>query len=79
MTEPLVLSTVVFVNDGEPYFLLRARDPQAPAILKQWAKGHRERVNQGALPLDELGTVRDALQCATNMEIWRLDNPKQVA
>jgi len=58
----------------EPYFLVRAKDLQAPDLVRAWARERRLRVGRGECPLEDLEQVREALQCATDMEAWRADH-----
>jgi hypothetical protein len=48
----------------EPMFVLLARDPMAPAIVRRWA-AHRE-LDPGTPPEQ----VLEALRCADAMEAW---------
>lgn len=57
----------------EPYFLVRAKDLQAPELVRAWARERRLRVGRREHPLEDLEQVREALQCATDMEAWRAD------
>ncbi len=55
--------------DDEPYFVLRAKDPQAPALIEQWADERQARY--GAYPkLDE------ARACAREMRAWKSAHPE---
>lgn len=51
-------------RDDEPVFVLCARDPLAPALVREWAFCY-ERLN-GASP-----KVDEALQLADQMRVWR--------
>lgn len=51
----------------EPMFVLLGRDPNAPALVRQWAM---ERSKMGA---DEQPKVMEALSVAADMERYRLD------
>jgi hypothetical protein len=48
----------------EPMFVLLARDPMAPAIVRRWA-AHRE-----LDPGTPRAQVQEALDCAAAMEAW---------
>lgn len=53
--------------DDEPYFVLRAKDPHAPALVELWA----------ALRESEFGATdkfREARRCALDMRIWFRNN-----
>jgi hypothetical protein len=51
--------------DDEPYFVLRAKDPDAPALVEEWAT-RRLAQGQGGNP-----KIPEALQCASAMRAWR--------
>lgn len=48
----------------EPMFILLARDPAAPDLVRRWAAGHD--------PADP--KIAEALSCADWMERWRAEN-----
>lgn len=52
----------------EPYFVLRAKDPNAPALVKLWADLRETQYGHYA-KLDE------ARLCAAQMEDWRKAHP----
>jgi hypothetical protein len=53
----------------EPYFVLRAKDPLAPALIELWAE--QRRVQYGVYPkLDE------AVACAEQMRAWKRQHPE---
>lgn len=56
-------------EDDEPMFILLARDPFAPALVRLWA-GLRE-----TLDIGNPEKVFEALQCAEDMEHWASDHP----
>lgn len=50
--------------DDEPYFVLRGKDPHAPALVELWA----------ALRISEFGPTEkfdEALKCAHEMKLWQ--------
>jgi len=55
--------------DDEPYFVLRAKDPMAPVLIRLWAEARRVQYGDYA-KLDE------ALHCAAEMERWRIAHPE---
>lgn len=59
--------------DDEPIFTLRATDPTAPFLVRLWAAHYAER-NE---PFDERQRKKfdEAIACAKDMELWRLENP----
>lgn len=52
----------------EPMFILLARDPLAPRLVRQWAV---ERQMRG--DFDE-AKLQEAIECADAMQAWREDN-----
>lgn len=48
----------------EPMFVLLARDPLAPGIVRQWAE-------ERSAWEDPQGKIKEALECAEAMERWR--------
>lgn len=63
-------------DDDEPMFVLLARDPIAPALIRQWVI-LRMAEQQGSIEAigDNARKCQEALLCATNMDLWRLENP----
>jgi len=53
--------------DDEPYFVLRAKDPDAPGIVEEWAVRRFWRPGQENNP-----KIREARECAEAMRAWRL-------
>jgi len=51
----------------EPIFVLLARDPLAPDLIRQWAE---QRFEEG----EDRDKVDEAFACANEMVQWRLDN-----
>lgn len=60
--------------DDEPMFVLLARDPAAPALVREWAGQRRAAIELGRRPSSDLAQVEEAEQCATNMEAWRKEH-----
>lgn len=60
--------------DGEPSFTLLGRDPQAPFIVRDWARVRRQRVSLGLSPPSDLDKCEDAERLADQMELWRAKN-----
>ncbi|MGH9238777.1 MAG: hypothetical protein ACRD3G_12130 [Vicinamibacterales bacterium] len=55
--------------DDEEYFLVRAKDPDAPAVVREWIRLRRQR------PGNELNPKLDEAEaCARKMEAWRARN-----
>lgn len=59
------------LEDDEPYFVLRARDPSAAQLVREWALQRRIHVRQGLKPTSDDAQVAEALLCAEAMEDWR--------
>jgi hypothetical protein len=55
--------------DDEPYFVLRAKDPMAPALIELWAE--QRRVQYGDYP-----KLSEARQCARAMRVWKDQHPE---
>jgi len=55
-------------GDDEPIFVLRAKDPTAPPLIRKWAEA-----NQNWQPEAKR---KGALELATEMEVWRKENIK---
>jgi hypothetical protein len=55
----------------EPYFVLLARDPDAPEVVRHWATLREARIGRGEKPTDDSGVITDAYKCASDMVVWR--------
>jgi hypothetical protein len=60
--------------DDEPMFVLLARDPAAPNLVRGWADQRELDIEEGRKPATDMGKVTEARQCADNMEAWREKN-----
>jgi hypothetical protein len=60
--------------DDEPMFVLLARDPDAPRVVRNWASQRADEIERGARPASDAGKVAEARQCADRMEQWRTAN-----
>lgn len=60
--------------DDEPMFVLLARDPSAPDHVRHWATQREADIEAGRKPASDMAKVRDARECAREMEQWRRDN-----
>jgi hypothetical protein len=58
----------------EPMFVLLARDPGAPTLVKSWCDQRAARIHTGDLPDSDMEVVSEASKCATDMEQWRSRN-----
>lgn len=57
----------------EPAFVLLARDPFAPALVKLWAAQRRLEIAAGTRPTSDLTQVEAAEREAEEMTAWRRD------
>lgn len=55
----------------EPLFVLLARDPQAPKLVREWAAGRASLIAHGDKPADDVDKTTRAMALATKMELWR--------
>lgn len=63
----------------EPMFVLLARDPSAPTIVRIWTRLYEARkraVQWGGLSNEQGLKVGEALRCADAMEAWAKYNPE---
>lgn len=58
----------------EPMFVLLARDPNAPLLIKEWAMHRRHEIESGLCPPGDAAMVREAYECAEAMRVWRQTN-----
>lgn len=58
----------------EPMFVLLARDPSAPELVRAWAAERMSDIIEGDRPIDDMGQAEEALRCASRMVKWRSDN-----
>lgn len=71
----LIESDPCFIKamDDEPAFVLLARDPMAPALIRLWVAARRVAIAEGARPMSDLTQVEAAEREAEYMETWRRD------
>lgn len=55
----------------EPILTLRAADPAAPVVIRQWAYQQRALILAGKVPPETEDQVADAIRTAEAMEAWR--------
>lgn len=60
--------------DDEPMFILLARDPGAPTLVRAWCDQREQEIEQGKRPAADIEQVREARRCADRMEGWREGN-----
>ena len=58
----------------EPMFILLARDPDAPQLVRAWAHSRESDINLGRRPKADRERVAEARECADKMEAWRAAN-----
>lgn len=58
----------------EPMFVLLARDSEAPHHAREWAYKRNRDIVKGLRPRADMAKVNEALDCAEEMERWRLAN-----
>jgi len=58
----------------EPMFVLLARDPSVPHIVKWWAYAREAAIDRGERPESDRAMVEEARQCAEAMTEWRREN-----
>lgn len=58
----------------EPMFVLLARDPSAPWLVRLWAHNRATDIERGGRPESDLALVEEARGCADKMETWRRAN-----
>lgn len=58
----------------EPMFILLARDPTAPAIVREWAELREAAIETGNRPRSDMAMVVEARDCALQMETWRREH-----
>jgi hypothetical protein len=54
-------------KEDEPMFVLLGRDPHAPLLVRMWAELRK-------LHAGNPSKVAEALECADQMEVWRINN-----
>ena len=75
MTKRLIESDPCFIKamTDEPCFVLLARDPMAPALVRLWVAARRVAIAEGGRPMSDLSQVEAAEREAEQMEVWRRD------
>lgn len=58
----------------EEMFVLLARDPDAPALVEQWADNRAWAIATGKRPESDMAMVTEARECAAKMRRWRFQN-----
>lgn len=63
-------------DPDEPLFVLRAKDPTAPDLVRLWVDTRRNEARIQGLKIDPEyeDKLEEALSCARAMEVWRLQN-----
>jgi hypothetical protein len=60
--------------DGEPVFVLLARDPSFGKLVRAWADERQAAIRAGDRPHVDMNQVREARNFAEDGEKWRRDN-----
>lgn len=58
----------------EPIFVLLARDPHAPDLVKEWARVRHAAIVAQVRPTEDVVLVGEARECARDMMAWREAN-----
>lgn len=58
----------------EPMFVLLARDPDMPDLVREWANRRQLAINAGHRPQSDQAMVDEARDCASHARSWRKDN-----
>lgn len=61
----------------EPMFVLLARDPSAPGLVRSWARTRQVAIMRREKPESDMEMVREAYALANEMEKWRAANWKK--
>ena len=62
----------------EPYFVLLARDLDAPSLVRRWADTRLGAIKLGSKPKSDMPMVQEALDCADAMVRWRANHREEV-
>lgn len=60
--------------EGEPHFMLLARDIHAPGLVRAWADDCEDAIARGQRPETDRERVQNAHTIAREMEAWRKAN-----
>lgn len=60
--------------EDEPMFVLLARDPSAPDLVRDWARKREANIQVGMRSDSDTPKVIEARQLADSMERWRVEN-----
>lgn len=60
--------------EGEPVFVLLGRDPNAPSVIRKWARDRAELVAVGQSTPDNARQILAAYELASIMEKWRAEH-----
>jgi hypothetical protein len=58
----------------EPMFVLLARDPHAPHLVKLWGTLRADDILAGERPESDRALVEEAVECAQMMKMWRTEH-----
>jgi hypothetical protein len=71
------LTMLKAIRRREPFFILLARDPQAPGTVRQWAYSRQRAITTGLKPVSDVEKVKSAYFIAEEMEKWQQLNKLQ--
>lgn len=69
--KPLPNDCYSIALQDEPMFVLLARDPDAPSLVRRWADRRHDAISSGEKPITDIDKVYEARLCASAMENWR--------
>jgi hypothetical protein len=58
----------------EPMFVLLARDPDMPDLVREWADRRQFAIDNGERPETDQAMVEEARSCASSASAWRKAN-----
>lgn len=72
--KPSIHDCYAKLENDEPYFVLKATDVLAPAIIRMWIQ--LRRVTKKITPA-EMRKQKEAESIATSMEVWRIHKERK--
>ena len=61
-------------DPDEPMFVLLARDPLAPILVRKWVELRQQASSEPVAQGRERDKLVEALNCATEMDMWRKEH-----
>lgn len=68
--DPGDFDVYVKLEPDEPYFILRARDMEAPVAIHVWVHLWLREIQMGLRPESDRAQIAEAMKCAAEMEQW---------